>query len=189
MALDKIFSSAADEDKRRDDRKAELDRVIAEQGNEIVADLKNIHAASTKARKTIPLYKFMSEDALALDILFAEFVAKPDAKDERLEKTYFLGYGDREGHSIGITFRDNGTMKIEHQNKHYVPAQYSNGDPAAILKTDRNVAYDGAINTEQAQKEIGVFVSQALHESARQKLQTALATITPASGSPPRLQV
>jgi hypothetical protein len=189
MALEKIFTSATDEDKRREGQKAELDRIIAGQGSEIVAALKNIHAASKAARKAMPWYQFMSEDALALDVLFAELVAKPDAKDERLEKAYFLGYGDREGRGVKVILRDNGTMKIEQQNTRYVPAQYKNGDPAAILKTDRNVVYDGAIDADRAQREIGVFVSQALHESARQKLQTALAAITPASGNSPRPQV
>ncbi|HTK84337.1 MAG TPA: hypothetical protein VL625_04560 [Patescibacteria group bacterium] len=182
MALEKIFASATDEDKRREGQKAELDRVIAERGGEIVTDLKNIHTASKAARKAS---RFLSDDATELRISLTEYVAGLDEKEERLEKTYFLG-NTNYGRGISITFRDNGTMKIEQQNKHYVPAQYKNGDPAAILKTDRNVVYDGAIDADRAQKEIGVFVSQAMHESARQKLQTALAAITPASGSSPR---
>jgi hypothetical protein len=188
MALDKVFASASDEDARRAQQASNLDSVIAGPAQEIANALKDIGAAAEAARKALPLRKILSDDATQLHIALYEGRARSDAANERLEKTFYLG-NQNYGHSINVTFRDNGTMKIEQELKHYVPATDKYGNVSAIFKTDKRQVYDGAIDVGQAQKEIGVFLSLAMKDGARQKLQTALAAITPSSGSSPRPQV
>ncbi len=188
MALDNVFASATNEDTRRGAQAAALDSVLGGSAKEVADALQNIHAASVKARKAIPWTQKLGEDATKLHLDF--FAGRPvyDPTETRLEKTFHLNQGSY-GRGIAITVRDDGTMKIEQQNMNYKLVGDRVHYIAAVPNTDRKTVYDGPVDAAKAQEEIGKFLSVAMEETARQKLQTALANIKPASGNSPAPRV
>ena len=182
-ALEQVFTSATNEDARRAQQSAALDKVLTGPAAEIIALMKNIGTAAEQQRKSFPLLRRLSDDAMAFYIKSAEFYPHRNDNDDGVEKTFRLNQGQY-GRGVAITFRNDGTMKIAQENKHYVlttdPVRYY----GARLVTDSNEVFDDNIDPAEARKQIGVFLALAMEETPRQKLQAAVANITPATGAP-----